>query len=105
MLKVNELNCTCGTGITNKTVASHLVAFVPTIFFWFWVVTVYMLLPEEVRRGDVTAGVKHVRNIITADKYSFSILEAFYFQFSLRPAQALVLWMLSKCKVQPQIQK
>ena len=25
----------------------------------------------------------------------FSVLEAFYFQFSLRPAQALFLWMLS----------
>ena len=48
MLKVNELNCTCGTCITNKTVASHLVAYVPTIYFWFRVVTVYMLLPEEV---------------------------------------------------------
>ena len=26
---------------------------------------------EEVRHGDVTAGVKHVWNVITADKFSF----------------------------------
>ena len=28
-------------------------------------------LPEEVRHGDITAGVKCVWNVITADKYSF----------------------------------
>ena len=27
--------------------------------------------PEEVRHGDVTAGVKRAWNVITADKYSF----------------------------------
>ena len=32
------------------------------------------VLTEEVRHGDVTAGVKHACNVITADKYSFFIL-------------------------------
>ena len=27
--------------------------------------------PEEVQHGDITAGVKRVWNVITADKYSF----------------------------------
>ena len=51
--------------------------------------------PEEVRHSDVTARVKRAWIVITADKYSFfSFLEAFYFQFFLTSAQALVLWML-----------
>ena len=51
-------------------------------------------ISEEVH-GDVTAGVKRAWNVITAEKYSFFlVLEAFYFQFSLTSAQALVLWML-----------
>ena len=29
------------------------------------------LFPEEVRHGDITAGVKCAWNVITADKYSF----------------------------------
>ena len=29
------------------------------------------LFTEEVRHGDVTAGVKRVWNVITAEKYSF----------------------------------
>ena len=35
----------------------------------------YCVCAEEVQHGDVTAGVKRVWNVITADK-------AFYFQFS-----------------------
>ena len=31
---------------------------------------------EEVRHGDVTAGVKHVWNVITAEKYSFYCLRS-----------------------------
>ena len=56
--------------------------------------------PEEIRLGDVTVGVKHVRTSI-----AFIVLEAFCFHFYLKSAQAQVLWMLSKCKVQTQIQK
>jgi len=59
---------------------------------------------EEVQHG-VIAGVKCVWNVITADKYNFVLETLYYFQFSLKPAQALFLWMLSKCKVQTQIQK
>ena len=39
-------------------------------------------ISEEVRRGDVTTGVKRAWNIITVDKYSF--FQAFYFQFSFK---------------------
>jgi len=34
----------------------------------------HFLNAEEVRHGDVTAGVKRAWNVITADKYSFFIL-------------------------------
>jgi len=33
-------------------------------------VTKHESAPEEVRHGDVTAGVKRAWNVITADKYS-----------------------------------
>jgi len=46
-----------------------------------------------------------VWNVITADKYSFFSLRGILLSLFLRPAQALVLWMLSKCKVQTQISK
>ena len=55
---------------------------------------------EEVRHGDTTEGVKRVWNAISADKYSFSLRG-----IPLRPAQAPVLWIHLKCKLQTQIQE
>ena len=64
--------------------------------------TCIVMSPEEVNMVMPPQGL-NVWNVITTDNYSFFfflVLQAFYFQFSLRPAQVLVLWMLSKCKVQ-----
>jgi len=59
----------------------------------------YALVAEEVPYYHM------VRSPHCGQVQLFSVLETFYFQFSLRRAQALVLWMLSKCKVQTQMQK
>ena len=66
----------------------------------------FLHLSEKVRHGHVTIGVKCVWSVITGDQYSFYHLRgAFYNHFYLRSAQAHILWMLSKCKVQAQIRK